>query len=252
MPRLYPPEEKAAALVQLERNSGNIALTHLQTGIPERTLQNWRRKIQLQDLRWRPAAPPPQKKEVPEFEDDLEALAYMRQQIMSELLNIAANLQDGFALSLPHQRLQILGQLLDRLAELDERLKPYQEPDRVVISWSMGLYIHGPEGRLGPYQPDDLPPNWREKWGPNAFLEIYWGFGLVSILSEGEVMNTVLDSHLLTEEEADQILVEPDFDREHFDSDEEYWAALYQYLAEAKRRKAVERVLKPHSSPGEL
>ena len=37
----YGPEEKAAAIVAIEANNGNVNLTATQLGIPERTLRYW-------------------------------------------------------------------------------------------------------------------------------------------------------------------------------------------------------------------
>src|SRR5690606_39284126 len=42
MARRYAPDHKALIMLTLERNNGDISLTSLQTGVPERTLRHWR------------------------------------------------------------------------------------------------------------------------------------------------------------------------------------------------------------------
>jgi hypothetical protein len=141
----YHPTQKTAILEKLRANGGDIAVTHLQTGVPERTLRDWRRERWLQSpppppptpLRRRqndpdgdavddqPAQAPDQ--ELPVFEDDLDALAYLRRQIVDELVRIAGAFQDTFQLASPYQRVNMLAQLMDRLMKLDERLKPYKD-----------------------------------------------------------------------------------------------------------------------------
>ena len=54
MPRLYPPEQKAAALQRLQANGGDTLAAHFETGIPQRTLYNWQNaaaRLVAEDLR---------------------------------------------------------------------------------------------------------------------------------------------------------------------------------------------------------
>lgn len=121
MSRRYTPEEKSAALEVLAA-SGSIAFASRQTGIPERTLHTWRHQQLLaadQQRRHSPLPPPLQ------FDDDLEALAFMRKQIMQELVNLSADLPDGLGVSSPYQRVLLMSHLLDRLMKLDAHLQPY-------------------------------------------------------------------------------------------------------------------------------
>ena len=125
MPRKFSPTEKAQALAHLH-NTGSFPLTAIQTGISERTLYSWRQQEFLQQTLQQQTSAPPLQKEIPTFEDDWETLAYLRQQIMSELVRLSSNFQDDAAFTTPKQRVIILTQLIDRLIKLDEHLKPYE------------------------------------------------------------------------------------------------------------------------------
>jgi hypothetical protein len=81
----------------------------------------------------------------------------MREQIMGELLNISANIQDTFAQTAPHKRLRVLSDLLDRLMKLDEIVKPYQPKPWYRFNWDTGLYVRTRTERHGPFTPDVKP-----------------------------------------------------------------------------------------------
>ena len=179
MTAIYTPQQKTQALELLKDTGGNVAHTHAKTGIPERTLYNWRRELWQS---WRQHTPSPNSpKPLPQFEDDLDALTYLRQQIFSEVVNLGSNIQLDSAFTTPAQRVTLLSQLLNHLMTLDQHLEPYTPAPTVtyVFPWSAGLYVQTPEGKHGPYSPDELTPRWREKnhgkYGPDAYLEIYWG-----------------------------------------------------------------------------
>ena len=123
MPRTYTPQQKAEALELLAATGGDIAQTQMKTGIAERTLYRWRNEL-WQTWR-RQAPPPPSPKPLPQFADDLEAMDFLRQKIMAELLNLANNYQENLAYTTPTQRVTLMAQFLDRLITLDEHLKPY-------------------------------------------------------------------------------------------------------------------------------
>jgi transposase-like protein len=143
MSRRYTSDEKSRFLNQLYANHGNIALTHLQTGVPERTLFAWRREDWLQQRQQRHTPLPPQEApppielhrelpEIPTFDDDLEAVKYLRSQMMKELVNVGASLTDGIYASTPYQRVLVLSQLLDRLIKLDAHLQPYTPVEQII------------------------------------------------------------------------------------------------------------------------
>lgn len=124
----YPPDLKNQALEILRDSGGDINLAHIKTGVPTRTLYNWRHDLWQS---WRrhnesPILPNPPKP-LPQFDDDLDALTFLRQQIMAELLNLANNFQTEMAYTTPAQRVSLLSQLTDRLIKLDEHLDVRQE-----------------------------------------------------------------------------------------------------------------------------
>jgi len=194
MARPYSPEEKANALAQLQMNGGDIRYTSQQLGIPERTLFTWRRQWYAETQR-RQSPLPPSPIHHPDFKDEFEAMTYLRQQIMAELLDIAATLREGTLFTSPTQRVHLLSQLLDRLMKLDQHLKPYGPPQTMSmrITWDCGLYIRNHEGYRGPYTPRDLPEGWQETYGPSARLEIYWGDDTFTVLPEGDMSAYLLD-----------------------------------------------------------
>jgi transposase-like protein len=148
MPRKYSPSEKAAALAYLHR-TGSFPITALQTGISERTLYTWRQQEFLQQTLQQQKPTPPLQKEIPTFDDDLELLDYLRQQIMTELVRLASNFQDDNGFATPQQRALILTQLIDRLIKLDDHLKPYEPSEMYRL----------PNGKLVPFLIDhDVEP----------------------------------------------------------------------------------------------
>ena len=220
MPRHYHPYQKKAALQELDASFGDIVMTSERTGIPERTLRDWRRQREkgLPKLPPSPpnfsSPPPPPKPALPIFEDDMKALAFMRQQILDELVNISANIKDSFAQTAPHRRLRVLSDLLDRLMKLDEHLEPYQPEERIVMSWSCGIYVRTPTERHGPFSPEELPVGWRENFGPECDLEIYWGDGTATPIPEGSFMDQIMATYQIKD----------NHERPHVNpGEDEYW-----------------------------
>ncbi len=212
MSRRYTAEEKANALVHLQMNGGDITYTARQLGIPERTLFDWCRDWYAENP---PPQPAPPRLQRPDFEDDLDALAYLRKQIMAELLNMADSFRDGTIFSTPAQRIHLLSQLLDRLIKLDQHLQPYKPPveEIIRITWEAGLYLRTEAGYRGPHSPLSLPRNWKEKYGPSTRLEIYWGDHTFTPLTD-EHAEFILDVKDFNAEPCD--IVRPD-DHEAFD-----------------------------------
>lgn len=184
MPRhFYPPEQKAAALDRLQANGGNVALTHLQTGIPQRTLYGWRQEIWLQQLQRiqqssqsqqqrTPPPPPPLTDlagapdiadEVLSEEDNLQLLNRIRQRLITELANMA---NEGLMLTSPNQRIHALTTLLDRLMKLDDHLKPYLPADNQVRRIEY-IYPDGSTHQVPPWYAgnDDAEEFQREYYG---------------------------------------------------------------------------------------
>jgi transposase-like protein len=144
MPRHYSPEEKAAALVRLAENRGSITMTAHQLGIPRRTLRDWRQQDWLEKVAPPFPAPPPspppppplagqQSEEHPPFENDLDAVEFMRRQMLDDLVEISRTLRQDFACATPYQRLVIIPRLLDRLMKLDQLLRPYRPTEAIRL-----------------------------------------------------------------------------------------------------------------------
>jgi transposase-like protein len=124
MPRKYSQSEKADALTCLHR-TGSFPITAMQTGISERTLYTWRQQEFLQQTLQQPTPAPLLQKETPTFENDAQTLAYVRQQMMSQLVRLVSTFQEDNAIATPQQRALVLTQLIDRLIKLDDHLDPY-------------------------------------------------------------------------------------------------------------------------------
>ncbi|MBZ0280690.1 MAG: transposase [Anaerolineae bacterium] len=131
MPRKYTPDQKTVALLQLQRNGGNIPITAAQMGIARSTLYGWQSDIQAKVQET--ALSVRQPAEHPEFEDDLEVLAFVRRQILDEMVKVSIDMRHQSDMTTPYQRVHILSQLMDRLMKLDEHLKPYQPPPQIKI-----------------------------------------------------------------------------------------------------------------------
>ncbi len=201
MPKQHKPDQKTEVLNLFASNGGDIVQTHRETGIPERTIYRWRSELWQT---WRRQSPPePSPKPLPEFKDDLDALAFLRHKIMVELLNIANNFPEGSAYLTTNQRTAQLSQLLNRMMELDEHLKPYKPVDpktqvvRILYGWDAGFYLRNGERYRGPFTPRQLlalRPDWRTKFGTDTRLEMYWGNHTFSILPQsGELFDQLMD-----------------------------------------------------------
>lgn len=116
MVRRYTQEEKDQALELLIANNGDLSLTSAETGIPIRTLENWRRAGVLPPPVISPPPPPP----IPD--DRLEALEDIQQQMLREARNLAYSLRETVADAPLNQRVAALAQLLDRIIKLNTQL----------------------------------------------------------------------------------------------------------------------------------
>jgi transposase-like protein len=137
MSKRYSADTKKITRHLLETNGGNVELTSHQTGVPPRTLRDWRREYAIQS---------PQQKEMRRRRqeavfskdadsDDLSAqFKILRTRMMDEALNIANSLsEDSNGLSL-NQRVIALSRLLDRLLKLNIRF-PAPKTEVVVIEY---------------------------------------------------------------------------------------------------------------------
>ncbi len=123
----YTPEHKAAALLVLERNHNNFARTSHETGIPQRTLRDWRRIS--------PVDPPPQtairrrQSEQPKFSSHNEALRHLRERVMDEALRLMETLEFDTEYLEPHQRATTLNRLLEQVIRLEQYLRTVPDDD---------------------------------------------------------------------------------------------------------------------------
>jgi hypothetical protein len=222
MTRRYTNQEKVNALVQLHVNGDDVSLTADQLGIPERTLYHWFRQWQGENRQQNFSLQlPPIRR--PDFAGDLDALAYIRKQIMDELLNMAESFRNDATFATPAQRMKLLSQLLDRMMKLDQHLRPYRPAaeEKIRLTWETGLYLRTESGYRGPYAPDDLPERWKEKYGLNTRLEIYWGDDTFTRLpDDGPILELILTVKSFGEEPC-----EMDPDMEYEDEYDDGWYA---------------------------
>src|SRR5262249_30708448 len=97
----------------------------------------------------RQPAPSPHTKQPQQFKDNVEALEFMRSQLLDELLDSPQDWRGSLALMSPYQPSPITILFLDRLMKLDEHLKPYR-PNPLTI-----LHVVGSEGQ----EPDGDEPD---------------------------------------------------------------------------------------------
>ncbi len=176
MSRRYTPDEKSAILADLDLSQGDILLTSQKTGVPERTLYAWARERRLQRQQQHttplPQQPPPvmppniaakDVAELPTFENDMDAMRFMRSRIMQELLNLTMSLNDNFEGTTPYHRVQILSRLLERLMKLDEHLKPYIPAEQIIrIVREAKPYVNPNFYQHMTSRPDLLPASFSE------------------------------------------------------------------------------------------
>jgi len=160
--RYYSPDYKTVVLRLLDAYDGDVALTSLETGIPERTLRAWRikhharsiapghlppssnrrqfRRIPLVDAPSPPADPP---------ENELLAL---RQHLMRDALTLAASVEADLTRAPLAHRVVALSHLVDRIMKLDARLPRPRHESVIRIE-----YVD-PQGNVSttpPVDPDD-------------------------------------------------------------------------------------------------
>jgi transposase-like protein len=155
MPRRYTAEERAEALRSLDLYQGSIQLTSLRTGIPERTLRDWRKQRSLSDPvdnnHQEDLSLPPEKKSSAAAIKELQDL---RELLMSHVFEIAASLSQND--ELVNMRAIAVSRLLDRVMKLDIQIAQiipdgpqvfrveYQYPDGTIHDmpiWRNPVYL---------------------------------------------------------------------------------------------------------------
>jgi hypothetical protein len=152
MPRHYSPDRKAAALECLRANGGDIEATHLQTGIPYRTLYTWRHELWIQRVLQRQSFSPLLQNDLPRFEnyeEIEEGLLDLRQKILTtqhKLTTTPLPLASTYMLT---DRVRAQTGLVDCFLRLDAFLAPYRnrmlEPDPASELFWPSQYEDEPE-----------------------------------------------------------------------------------------------------------
>lgn len=156
MSRRYTPEERAAALAALDENRGDTAITSLKLGLPQRTLQAWKRAATppeelLRRLEEKNSAQqaPPQQPEPIYFSDDPEFEAILRRdaehddllfddvlkQLMTSVRNLVGRLDTNFDQVSPLSQMMAITRLLDRILKLEARKPRIDAPSAIIIRY---------------------------------------------------------------------------------------------------------------------
>jgi hypothetical protein len=134
MSRRYTQQEKDHAIQRLIAHSGDVALTSSETGIPVRTLENWRRAHGLPRFGASPPPPPPP----PIAADDLDALRDLQQEMLREAYNLVHSIEEAIDEAPLNQRVAALAQLIDRIMKLSVQLP--RADDDVQIAFHRESY----------------------------------------------------------------------------------------------------------------
>ncbi len=174
MPRRYTDDEKRLVLDRLIANHGDIDLTILQTGLPERTIARWKQLALRNGTLMAVAMPPPLPPSMPQTTASLPSPVTMGYQ-QSELANVA-DVRPGLGVSsLPietaeafqilhdklltiistlsnrieeaideaplNQRVTALSQLIDRIAKLAALLPAEEEEIEYVYEYEVEHHV---------------------------------------------------------------------------------------------------------------
>lgn len=148
--RNYTPEEKAYALTEIRLSRNNIALVSARTGIPERTLREWRRLQRIEN--GLPPDPTPAAA-ANQFAETSEAIQHVYDQFVAELVNISDTLPEILSTASPYNQLMTLMRMIDRLEKLQMMVPP---PPRQTIR----IEYVDPDGSVHakpPWERRDLP-----------------------------------------------------------------------------------------------
>lgn len=150
MPSKYSPAQKEKALEML-RIGDDIGLVHFNTGIPKRTLRDWRKRLEEESNcqiaeKTIPTAAADRQSE-PKSTNDHDDFVYIRQQLMNYARDMAANLQPDQPDS--NRRTLALSRILDRIDKLD-RILPEKAKENKSPVWqdayddlvSLNMNIH--------------------------------------------------------------------------------------------------------------
>jgi transposase-like protein len=160
VPHRYTDEQRLEALDLLDVNRNNVALTSIQTGIPERTLREWRRQDRIQ--RHLPPDPLPAAAAEAferEFTETSEAIQWIQDRFIQELVKLTQTLPEILSTASPYHQLLTLMHMIDRIEKL-QTLVPQSDNHP-----SIRLEFVDPDGSIHP------TPYWQRPKKENASPE---------------------------------------------------------------------------------
>lgn len=146
MSKRYTPEEKTIALQILADNFGSVAVTSVQTGIPERTLFTWRRHQRLQKQHKAgllqqhptpsPSLPPLETsentEEAEENTEEVHEFQKLRDQLMQHIFTLSQMI--SVDPNTAYLKAAAISRLLDRVLKLEAHI-PKSKPGHFVIEY---------------------------------------------------------------------------------------------------------------------
>lgn len=150
----YTTEQKNHAITCLKQNEGDLTLTSIQTGIPRRTLYDWKRQLNQPESpstqkNFDPPPPPHAKAGQQQKIDEIKAL---RDRLMQRLKDLAYSMDDDPQITIAISR------LLDRLIKLDQYIAQLAPPEKVIrVEYQ---YVDGTVHNMPPWEnPDYMVPD---------------------------------------------------------------------------------------------
>jgi len=132
MPRRYTDQEREEALRSLDLYQGNIPIASLRTGIPERTLRDWRRRREESDpVDHHHPEEAPLSPEEKSSAAAIKELKDLRKLLMTHIFTLTASLsQDDERV---HHRSIAVSRLLDRVIKLDREIAQMKGNGPLII-----------------------------------------------------------------------------------------------------------------------
>jgi hypothetical protein len=147
MSKYYHPKHKALVLQKLVENNGDIILTSLQTGVPQRTLRDWRYQSHILTAaavdemaaarRTQESEPPPSASEL-----DDDALKRIHDKLVADIHKLINTLGDDMEYASFPQRVTALARMVESLPKLQSLLTTdddqfiriqYQDADTGIV-----------------------------------------------------------------------------------------------------------------------
>lgn len=161
MPRKYTDQQKIDALQHLADNYGNVTLTAIQTGIPERTLRDWKRRRKFETLKDLPPIKETRRRQQTAANDDPDQntenesegeYTRIRQRLMQHIDTLLETLTDDPDTA--HLRIIALTRLLDRVIKLESLTRTESNaPIRIEYKYPDGTLHNVPPWHNADYNP---------------------------------------------------------------------------------------------------